>query len=147
MSLLDELKKEYSQAYDEYKNKTNELVEIKYEEICDFLHQAARDRKTFASIDYEIFNDNKLLKNRVVKKFIDEGFQVVTYDFIGYFEISGWDKEVNMKILVITFIIINFMGILADILVQTWFLMIFHILFGILAILFVQKLKKLKLWR
>ena len=52
-----------------------------------------------------------------------------------------------MKILVITFIIINFMGILADILVQTWFLMIFHILFGILAILFMQKLKKLKLWR
>lgn len=92
MSLLDELKKEYSQAYDEYENKTNELVEIKYEEICEFLHQAARDRKAFASIDYEIFNDNGLLKDRIVKKFIDEGFQVVTYNLAEYFEISGWDS-------------------------------------------------------
>lgn len=92
MFLLDELKKEYSQAYDEYENKTNELVEIKYEEICEFLHQAARDRKTFASIDYEIFNDNKLLKDKIVKKFIDEGFQIVSYDWDEYFEISGWDN-------------------------------------------------------
>ena len=52
-----------------------------------------------------------------------------------------------MKNLIIIFIVINFIGILADILVQTWFLMIFHILFGVLAILFVKKLKKLKLWR
>ena len=92
MSLLDELKKEYSQAYDEYENKINELVEIKYEEICEFLHQAARDRKTFASISYEIFNDNGVLKDRIVKKFIDKGLQVVTYDLNEYFEISGWDS-------------------------------------------------------
>lgn len=92
MSLLDELKKEYSQAYDEYENKTNELVEIKYEEICKFLHQAARDRETLASISYEIFNDNGLLKDKIVKKFIDEGFQIVLYDLSEYFEIFGWDS-------------------------------------------------------
>lgn len=92
MSLLNELKKEYSQAYEEYENKTNELVEIKYEEICEFLHQAARDRKTFASISYEIFNDNRLLKDKIVKKFIDEGFQIVSYALNGHFEISGWDN-------------------------------------------------------
>lgn len=92
MSLLEELKKEYSQAYDEYESKINKLTEIKYEEIREFLHQAAKDRKTFASISYEIFNDNELLKNRIVKKFIDEGFQVVTYDSDECFEISGWDS-------------------------------------------------------
>ena len=92
MSLLDELKKEYSQAWDEYNQKTNKLVEIKYEEIREFLHQAARDRKTFASISYEIFNDNGFLKDKIVKKFIDEGFQIVLYDLSGYFEISGWDS-------------------------------------------------------
>lgn len=92
MSLLEELKKEYSQAYDEYENKINELVEIKYKEICEFLHQAARDRETFASIDYEIFNDNGLLKDRIIKKFIDEGFQIVLYDLNECFEISGWDS-------------------------------------------------------
>lgn len=92
MSLLEELKKEYSQAYDEYESKINELVEIKYEEICEFLHQAARDRKTLASISYEIFNDNGLLKDKIVKKFIDEGFQIVSYDLSKYFEISGWDS-------------------------------------------------------
>ena len=92
MSLLEELKKEYSQAYDEYENKTNELVEIKYEEICEFLHQAARDRKTFASISYEIFNDNGLLKDKIVKKIINEGFQIVLYDLNECFEISGWDS-------------------------------------------------------
>lgn len=92
MSLLEELKKEYSQAYNEYESKINKLTEIKYEEIREFLHKAAKDRKTFASIDYKIFNDNELLKDRIVKKFIDEGFQVVTYSLNGHFEISGWDN-------------------------------------------------------
>lgn len=92
MSLLKELKKEYFQAWEEYDQKTNKLVEIKYNEICEFLHQAARDRKTFASISYEIFNDNRLLKDKIVKKFIDEGFQIVSYDLSEYFEISGWDN-------------------------------------------------------
>ena len=90
MSLLEELKKEYSQAYNEYENKINKLVEIKYEEISEFLHQAARGSKTFASSNYEIFNGDELLKDRVVKKFTEEGFQVATYNL--HFEISGWDS-------------------------------------------------------
>lgn len=92
MSLLEELKKEYSQAWDEYNQKTNKLVEIKYNEICNLLHQAVKERMSFASINYEIFNGNELLKDRIVKKFIDEGFQVVLYDLNEYFEISGWDN-------------------------------------------------------
>lgn len=92
MSLLEELKKEYSQAWDEYNQKTNKLVEIKYNEICNLLHQAVKERMYFASINYEIFNDNELLKNKIVKKFIDEGFKVGTYDTDEYFEISGWDN-------------------------------------------------------
>ena len=47
----------------------------------------------FASISYEIFNDNKLLTDRVLDKFKNEGFKVVkTYDLNEYFDISGWDS-------------------------------------------------------
>ena len=92
MSLLEELKKEYSQAWDEYNQKTNKLVEIKYNEICNLLHQAVKERMSFASINYEIFNDNELLVDRVLDKFKNEGFKVKTYDLNEYFEISGWDS-------------------------------------------------------